>query len=44
MKTKNGLTISLSNQKLGGFIPSVNLPPRYHLQNGRTVCKKLLCL
>lgn len=27
MKTKNGLTISLSNQKLGGFIPSVNLPP-----------------
>lgn len=27
MKTQNGLTISLSNQKLGGFIPSVNLPP-----------------
>lgn len=27
MKTKNGLTISLSNQKLGSFIPSVNLPP-----------------
>lgn len=26
MKTKNGLTISLSNQKLGGFIPSLNLP------------------
>lgn len=27
MKLNNGLTISLSNSKLGGFIPTLNLPP-----------------
>lgn len=27
MKTKNGIIISISNSKLGGFIPSINLPP-----------------
>jgi hypothetical protein len=27
MKTEHGLTISLSNSKLGSFIPTINLPP-----------------
>lgn len=27
MKTKTGVTISTSNSKLGGFVPTVNLPP-----------------
>ncbi len=38
-KTQNGVTISLSNAKLGGFIPCVNLPPVITCRTGAP-CQK----